>query len=63
MPYQNEAARKGDQAGSGKVGPEEGSRTVDSAWLLGRDDTVWIQHGDQRYQLRRTKENKLILTK
>lgn len=26
-------------------------------------DTVWIEHGAQRYALRRTRQGKLILTK
>ncbi|CAN8141411.1 hemin uptake protein HemP [Thiomicrorhabdus sp. 6S2-11] len=38
-------------------------RTVDSKELLAGAKTLFIQHGDQQYQLRVTKENKLILTK
>lgn len=36
---------------------------IDSQVLLQGKKVVFIQHGDQRYQLRSTKENKLILTK
>lgn len=38
-------------------------RTVDSKQLFVGTKTLFIQHGDQQYQLRITKENKLILTK
>ena len=44
------------------VQPEQPPR-VDSAQLLRGHRTVEIDHGDQRYQLRLTKDNKLILTK
>lgn len=36
---------------------------VDSRQLLRGHKTVEIEHGDQRYTLRLTKDNKLILTK
>lgn len=36
---------------------------VESTQLLRGQGIVEIMHGDQRYQLRLTKENKLILTK
>jgi hemin uptake protein HemP len=38
-------------------------KQVDSQTLLGEADKVIVQHGEQQYLLRRTKENKLILTK
>lgn len=38
-------------------------KVVDSQQLLAGAKSVFIQHGSQRYQLRVTKENKLILTK
>jgi len=36
---------------------------IDSAQLLRGQRTVEIEHGDQRYTLRVTRESKLILTK
>lgn len=36
---------------------------LNSAQLLGGQRMVEIEHGDQRYTLRVTRENKLILTK
>ena len=36
---------------------------LDSAQLLQGSSTVEIEHAGQRYQLRVTRENKLILTK
>lgn len=36
---------------------------VDSTQLLRGQRTVEIEHGEQRYTLRVTKDNKLILTK
>ena len=36
---------------------------IDSNQLLGGHRTVEIEHGEQRYTLRVTKDNKLILTK
>jgi hemin uptake protein HemP len=36
---------------------------VDSQRLLGTDGRLRIRHGDQIYELRRTRFNKLILTK
>ena len=36
---------------------------IDSEDFLQGGKVVFIQHGEQRYQLRSTKENKLILTK
>ncbi|UYN94538.1 MAG: hemin uptake protein HemP [Enhydrobacter sp.] len=47
--------------------PEESSgppaRSVDSANLLGGQRELIILHGDDRYRLRLTASNKLILTK
>lgn len=37
--------------------------SVDSAQLLRGQRTVDIEHGDQHYTLRVTRDNKLILTK
>lgn len=34
-----------------------------SQQLFQGSDTVWIEHGSQRYALRRTRQGKLILTK
>ncbi len=42
-------------------GPSE--RTVDSASLLRGQRELIIRHGDDRYRLRLTASNKLILTK
>jgi len=39
------------------------ARVLDSQRLFGREKIITIQHGEQAYQLRITKENKLILTK
>ncbi|QGU31617.1 hemin uptake protein HemP [Thermochromatium tepidum] len=38
-------------------------RTIDVRSLLGNDPFVMIEHGDCRYVLRMTRNNKLILTK
>lgn len=38
-------------------------RTIDVRSLLGNDQFVMIEHGDCRYVLRMTRNNKLILTK
>lgn len=43
-----------------KIGAQ---RVIDSKALLQGEKVVLIQHGYQHYQLRSTKENKLILTK
>lgn len=45
------------------TGPSETPPRVDSGQLLRGHRTVEIEHGGQRYQLRVTRENKLILTK
>ncbi|BBP45405.1 hypothetical protein THMIRHAS_07780 [Thiosulfatimonas sediminis] len=45
-----------------KMGLEK-PKVVNSQQLLAGTKTLVIQHGDQQYQLRVTKENKLILTK
>ena len=37
--------------------------SISSRELLKGNKTLWIMHGDQRYQLRRTANDKLILTK
>lgn len=37
--------------------------TIDSAQLLRGQRTVGIEHGNQHYTLRLTRDNKLILTK
>lgn len=37
--------------------------SVPSQALLNRDGKLWIEHGGERYQLRRTANNRLILTK
>lgn len=34
-----------------------------SVALLNRDGKLWIEHGGERYLLRRTANNRLILTK
>ena len=39
------------------------SNIVSSEDLLGRSSAVLIRHGGYFYQLRKTKQNKLILTK
>lgn len=36
---------------------------VPSRALLGRDGKLWIEHGGEKYLLRRTTNNRLILTK
>lgn len=38
-------------------------RRVDVNTILGSDQIVMIEHGVERYFLRRTRNNKLILTK
>ncbi|MBK9130623.1 MAG: hemin uptake protein HemP [Gammaproteobacteria bacterium] len=38
-------------------------RSIESGELLGGANQVFIRHGGQIYTLRRTRENKLILTK
>lgn len=38
-------------------------RTIDVRSLLGEHQVVMIEHGDSRYVLRMTRNNKLILTK
>lgn len=40
-----------------------GVPTVDSAALFGGERELLIQHGSERYRLRRTRNGKLILTK
>nr|WP_300312954.1 hemin uptake protein HemP [Halomonas sp.] len=39
------------------------SREVSSTDLLGESNVLIITHNGQRYQLRRTRQNKLILTR
>lgn len=41
----------------------EGVRTIDSRELLGSSQEIVIVHQGQRYRLRLTRQNKLILTK
>lgn len=36
---------------------------VASGELLNRDGKLWIEHAGEKYQLRRTANNRLILTK
>lgn len=43
--------------------PPATSPVVPSSRLFGGARTVWIDHAGQRYMLRITRENKLILTK
>ncbi|WP_084205732.1 hemin uptake protein HemP [Thiomicrorhabdus chilensis] len=38
-------------------------KVIDSRELLGEHNQIQIQHGQSLYQLRITRENKLILTK
>ena len=42
---------------------EEQDRCIESHELISRDGHCWIFHDGQRYQLRVTAANKLILTK
>jgi len=42
---------------------DEKPKVVRSQQLFEGNSVLLIQHGDQQYQLRITKENKLILTK
>lgn len=37
--------------------------TVTSTALLGAEQRIWIEHLGERYQLRQTRQGKLILTK
>lgn len=46
-----------------KSAPPPVPRTIDVRSLLGNDQLVMIEHGDCRYVLRMTRNNKLILTK
>jgi len=43
--------------------PPADTRCIPSDQLLGRLGQVWIEHQGQRYLLRTTASNKLILTK
>lgn len=43
--------------------PTPGSRSIDSATLLGPGGELFIQHREQVYRLRLTSQGKLILTK
>ncbi|WP_322521833.1 hemin uptake protein HemP [Guyparkeria halophila] len=43
--------------------PPDGERCIDSQHLMSPDGQCWICHDGQRYQLRITAANKLILTK
>ena len=45
------------------VPQKSNERVMDSEDFLQGEKVVFIQHGEHRYQLRSTKENKLILTK
>ncbi|MDR9499146.1 MAG: hemin uptake protein HemP [Hydrogenovibrio sp.] len=60
--YGEGAGRRENESLSDRV-DAQAPKQVDSRALLGEADKVIIQHGDQQYLLRRTKENKLILTK
>lgn len=40
-----------------------GDSSVASRALLNRDGKLWIEHGGERYLLRRTANDRLILTK
>jgi len=42
---------------------QEPKACIDSRQLLGERNLIEIEHAGQRYQLRVTRENKLILTK
>ena len=46
-----------------KSPPPPVPRTIDVRSLLGNDQLVMIEHGESRYVLRMTRNNKLILTK
>jgi hemin uptake protein HemP len=46
-----------------KSTPSHAPRSIDVRSLLGKDQLVMIEHGDSRYVLRMTRNNKLILTK
>lgn len=46
-----------------KGAPPPDPRMIDVRSLLGSDRFVTIEHGDNRYVLRMTRNNKLILTK
>lgn len=39
------------------------TRRVSSQALLGAENRLWISHGKEEYQLRLTRQGKLILTK
>jgi hemin uptake protein HemP len=41
----------------------KGKRRVDSQQLLGENEELIIEHAGQEYRLRKTRQNKLILTK
>ena len=41
----------------------EADSSVASRALLNQDGKLWIEHGDERYLLRRTANDRLILTK
>jgi hemin uptake protein HemP len=44
-------------------GPDAGTEALDSAVLLGGRNEVEIAHQGETYRLRRTRQDKLILTK
>lgn len=46
-----------------KSAPPPALRSIDVRSLLGEGQVVMIEHGESRYVLRMTRNNKLILTK
>ncbi|QKK03117.1 MAG: hemin uptake protein HemP [Pseudomonadota bacterium] len=50
-------------AASDPVGPDAAVPVFDSCQLLGKRGAAIIEHEGKRYQLRRTRAGKLILTK
>lgn len=50
-------------AGSGVRRVQIDEACVASRELLNQDGKLWIEHGGEKYMLRRTANNRLILTK
>lgn len=58
MPHANPAPAESQAR---RIEIEENS--VPSSALLSQDGKLWIEHGGEKYLLRRTANNRLILTK
>lgn len=61
MPYEPDAP-PGSAPSTMQVYPPHMDQSVDSRTLLGKNGQVWIKHRGRMYQLRETRNGKLILT-